>query len=198
MEDENRIIIPSGKAGKVGKVGNGRSLDLGKESILIEYDPTSRYEKIVIEIANNVLSQGSYVLLVSSRPRTDVYLDALRKHFENGALRLVNLSITGTLSLESEIIEIPVKQLEWFSDVFGRLTKDSIVIFEPLSDIILHIGMEQSYTFLRHNVELIQKGGAGVAVMINYNAHKKEDLSAFENLLLNLARISNDRLEMIR
>ncbi len=186
------IIIPS------GRTGNDRSLDLGKESILIEYDPTSKYEKIVIEIANDVLERGSYVLLVSSPPRTGVYLDALKKHFENGTLRLVNLSITGTLSLESEVIEIPVQQLEWFSDVFRRLTKGSIVIFEPLSDIILHLGMEQSYKFLRQNIELIQKMGAGIAVMINYNAHRKEDLSAFENLLLNLARISDDRLVMIR
>ncbi len=131
-------------------------------------------------------------MIVSSQPGTGLY----REKFGGvEGIRLINLPEQTTSTTRDEI---PMTNLEYFSEVFENLTKDHVFIFEPLSSLILHIGVAQAYRFISKSLEHLSALGVTLIVFLNKEGHDKKDVSNFENLFRNIGEIEEGKLKKVR
>jgi hypothetical protein len=129
---------------------------------------------------------------VSTQPGTAHYCE---RFADVQGIRVIDLPDTAA-SLPSKD-EIPMANLEYFSEVFEELTKDHVFIFEPLSSLMLHIGVAQSYRFVSQTLSRLSKMGITFIVFLNREGHDKKDISNFENLFMNIAEIKDGKLQKV-
>lgn len=168
------------------------------ESMLVEYDPNERRDAVVEYIAGFYLNEGRKVLLVSSQPSTRHYLEKFRSEIESGGVEVVNLPAKESITPRPNgTKEIPMTKLEYFSEVFEELSVGSIVIFEPLSSLILNIGIGAAYKFISQTLDRLSNDGISFIVFLNDKGHNREEVSSFENLFINLARVEGGELRKV-
>ncbi|MFQ5800333.1 MAG: helix-turn-helix transcriptional regulator [Candidatus Hydrothermarchaeales archaeon] len=165
--------------------------DVG-ESLLVEYRPTAKREEALVDMVDSLISEGKDVVIVSTQPSTSHY----RERFKGvPRMRVINLPDQATTP---EKDEIPMTNLEYFSKIFETLTKDHVFVFEPLSNLILHVGIDQAYRFASQAQSRLSALGATFIVFMNREGHDKKDVSNFENLFMNIAEIEGGKLKKVR
>ncbi|MFQ5800730.1 MAG: hypothetical protein ACE5HH_03295, partial [Candidatus Hydrothermarchaeales archaeon] len=165
--------------------------DVG-ESMLVEYEPPTKKEDVVIDIVDFMISEGKDVVVVSTQPATSHYKERF-----NGirGIKVINLPDQAPMP---EKDEIPMTNLEYFSEVFEELSKHHVFVFEPLSSLILHIGISQAYRFISQTLNRLSNLGVTFIVFMNKVGHDKKDISNFENLFINIAEIEEGKLKKVR
>lgn len=162
------------------------------ESMLVEYEPSAKKETVMADVMNFMLEEGKDIVLVSTQPATAHY----RERFSGvQGVRIINLPDQAAMPSKDEI---PMTNLEYFSEVFETLTKDHVFIFEPLSNLILNIGVGQAYRFISQTLNRLSTMGVTFIVFMNREGHDKKDISNFENLFMNIAEIDGERLKKVR
>jgi hypothetical protein len=178
---------------------------------LIKYRPTSRFEKVVEEVVDYFLTKNRNVLLVSTAPRTQAYAKLFSEDFHKGNLIIVNMSASSRTDsfyltnqsakkeeLKGRIAEISVDWLEYLSEVIEGLPRTSIVVFEPLSDIVLMNGFDKTFKFTKKTLDYCAGEDIQMISFINDEAHVESVKASFEGLYTNIANISNDKLEIVK
>jgi len=169
-------------------------------SALIKYDPAGKYEEVVIDIVRSYLLKGENVVLVSSSPRTDFYNGKFKEAIDSGALKLVDITTASIMDYQKEggIIEISMDRIEYFMDIADSLPGGSVVVFEPLSQLILGRGANVSYKFVSQTAESLSRKGIGFIALMNRVGHEEKEISNFENLFVSMAGVSDGKLEKIK
>jgi hypothetical protein len=162
------------------------------ESLLIEYKPTAKKEEVLIDVAEFMVSEGKTIIIVSTQPATAHYRE---KFSGTQGIRIINLPDTSTLPGKDEI---PMTNLEYFNEIFESLHHDCVFIFEPLSNLILHVGIAQAFRFISQTQTTLSDKDVAFIVFLNKVGHDKKDISNFENLFMNLADVENNKLKRVR
>jgi hypothetical protein len=162
------------------------------ESLLVKYRPSAKREGVLIDVAEFMMSEGKDVVIVSTQPSTIHYRDRFR---EVEGIRVIDLPDQST---KPEKDEIPMTNLEYFSEVFEELNNQHVFIFEPLSNLILHVGVAQTYRFVSQTMNRLSKAGITFIVFLNKVGHDKKDVSNFENLFMNIAEVEDGKLKKVR
>jgi hypothetical protein len=165
--------------------------DMG-ESMLVEYEPTAKKEGAIVDVINFMLEEGKDLIVVSTQPATTYYKD---RFGGLQGIRIINLPDQATMPAKDEI---PMTNLEYFSEVFETLTKQHVFLFEPLSNLILNVGVGQAYRFISQTHNRLSSLGVTFIVFMNKEGHDKKDISNFENLFMNIAEIEEDKLKKVR
>jgi hypothetical protein len=165
--------------------------DIGK-SLLVEYTPTAKREEALIYLVDFLLSKGKEVVLVSTQPSISRYKD---RFTGVQSIRVINLPDQAAVTVGDEI---PMTNLEYFSEIFETLKKDNVFVFEPLSNIILHLGVDLAYKFASQAQNRLSTLGATFIVFLNREGHDKKDISNFENIFINIASIEDSKLKKVR
>jgi hypothetical protein len=163
------------------------------ESMIVEYLPTAKKEDVLVDVVDFMMSEGKDIVIVSTQPATSHYSD---RFTGMQGIRVIDL-LDQAAALPSKN-EIPMTNLEYFSEVFEELTSDHILIFEPLSSLILNNGVAQSYRFVSQTLSRLSKMGITFIVFLNREGHDKKDISNFENLFMNIAEIKDGKLQKVR
>lgn len=171
--------------------------ELAGKTVLVEYSPTSPYENIVMDVVDYFMERAP-VLLISSLPRSSIYLEGFREGIGRGKIKLVEITMTGPRSVEGVPIRFPLTELEWLKELYTSSPDGSAVIFEPLSDVIMNIGSGPSYKLLRYWLEMCTKKNMSFIAFLNQAAHHKEVISAFEGLFLSIALAEDQKLFKMR
>jgi hypothetical protein len=161
------------------------------ESLLVKYKPSAKREEVLIDVAEFMMSEGKDVVIVSTQPSTSHYKDRFR---EVPGIRVIDLPDQSTIPAKDEI---PMTNLEYFSEVFEELNNQHVFIFEPLSNLILHVGVAQSYRFVSQTMNRLSKAGITFIVFINKVGHDHKDVSNFENLFMNIAKVEDGKLKKV-
>ena len=113
--------LGAGGVSKQAKRFSDRVLTTG----LVRYKATSRFENMVQDITDTMLSRGRTVLLISSPPRAAAYQNRFSQHHKTGSLILVKLSASSRtdrfyLSWPAEKSEAPSDRVAEISVEIGR------------------------------------------------------------------------------
>lgn len=163
------------------------------ESMIVEYLPSDKREAVILDIADFMVSEGKNLVIVSTQPSVNHFRTRFK---DTSGIRVIDLPDTAASPPGDD--EIAMTNLEYFSEVFEELTGDHVFIFEPLTSMILHIGVAQSYRFVSQTLSRLSKMGVTFIVFLNKEGHDKMDISNFENLFMNLAEIKDGKLQKVR
>ncbi len=178
---------------------------------LVRYKATSRFETLVQDLVDAMLSRGRTVLLVASPPRAAAYQSRFSQAHKTGSLVLVKLSASSRTdrfyltsqgeknkALAGKVAEISVDWLEYLSEVIEGLSPGSAVVFEPLTDLILMNGFEKTFKFIKKTVDYCVSHDIKMISFINDEAHDESVKAGFEGLFTNIASIGRDGIELIK
>jgi hypothetical protein len=162
------------------------------ESLLVFYEPVAKKETVLIDIVDFMMSEGKDMVIVSSEPTASQY----KERFKGIAgIRVIDLSDPATIPSRDQI---PVTNLEYFSEVFEDLSDRNVFVFEPLSNLVLHVGVAQAYRFISQTINRLSKKGVTFISFLNKEGHDRKDISNFENLFINIANIEEGRLKKVK
>ncbi len=185
----NKIQLITGEEADVSEYDFGEALG---ESLLVEYSPTAKRSDVLVSMVRFMLGKGKNAVLVSTQPTTSRY----RQHFKGlQGIRIINLPDQATMPDEDEI---PMTNLEYFNEVFEHLTKDHVFVFEPLSPLILHIGVDHAYRFISQAQNRLLTIGTSFIVFMNREGHEKKDMANFENIFSKIAVLDDSELKKLR
>jgi len=139
-----------------------------------------------------MIGEGKDVIVVSNQPGTANYRERLKGI---PGIRVIDLSLRSSIPTGDAI---PVTNLEYFNEVFEELDGRHVIVFEPLTHLILQIGVSQAYRFISGSLNQLSRLGATLIVFINKEGHDTQDLSNFENLFSNIADIEDGRLKKVK
>ncbi len=181
---------------------------LGK-SALILYVPRAHYENAAIEIIANYLSLGKNVVLVTQAPRAKMYFERLEYFVTKDMIKLVEITTESTLikspmfsvkGLEEKdayedagSLPVSINNLEYLTEIAEHMPRDSVLIFEALTGVILGLGENESvYKFFTGIVERMSAKNRTLVAFINSEGHEKEVVSSYEGLFINILKIEGD------
>ncbi len=152
--------------------------------ILLEFDPASHYEKVVRDFATEALAHLE-PLVIFTRRGSAIH-SSLREH---KAVKF--FCLTQQVSAPKEFSEnemlLPSNETSLMLDVFDKTLKAHPqgvvnVVFDSLSDLVLSVGFEKTYRFMRYAVEMLASPRNLVLFMLNQNAHDPKVLSSLRSL----------------
>jgi hypothetical protein len=165
--------------------------DIGR-SLLVEYTPTAKREEALNYLVDLFLGNGREVVLVSTQPSTSHY----KARFKGvQKVRIINLPDQAAVTVDDEI---PMTNLEYFSKTFETFKKDNVFIFEPLSNLILHVGVDLAYKFASRAQNHLSTLGVTFIAFLNREGHDKKEISNFENIFMKIAAIDDGKLKRVR
>ena len=167
-------------------------------STLVEYTPHSRYEDSVVEICLRLYGEMLNVVLVSMEPRTGLYQESLGDLIDVGAVKFIELGTGGSVTESHGIINLPFGEIDKLFDLTSKLPKGCVVIFEPLSHLILSEGEDATYKFTSRMVEEFAARELLLVGLINQKAHDEKTVARFEGLFLNLAEEVGNRIRVTK
>jgi hypothetical protein len=168
------------------------------KTVLIEYTPRDALEEVIEDIIDSYVDRGRNVVLISSQPKTNFYHIKFRRYIEEDkVMKLIDLSRRVEFSI-GKIIEISMHKLEYFSIGFEKLPKESVVILESLTPLILSVGFTKAYNFILNAAETLPNKGIDFVALLNREAHDKKEISIIEDLFISLKRICSGELRDIK
>lgn len=142
---------------------------------LFEYDPRYPYERYV-ELAMREAVANTERCTVFTRIGSKV-LDMAE------GLGDVELKIMATIgTLESGI---PFNDTSRLLDIIGRELESELetwVLFDNVSDLVLAVGFEEAYFFIRRVIDVAVPKRASLILLMNKGAHEREIVQTFEGL----------------
>ncbi|NOZ76280.1 MAG: carboxypeptidase regulatory-like domain-containing protein [Euryarchaeota archaeon] len=162
-------------------------------SALVEYDQGSGVEDMVVQMVKDLRGSDRPVYLVCPPSKAGMYRRRLKD------VRIITLPTEGAAPTDDEAIEeIPMTNLEYFKAVFDEMPESGVFLFEPLSNLILNIGMDGAYKFISSALDHLTRKGPAVYAFINRDVHDRREVSSFENIFLNIFKADKGRLKKLK
>jgi hypothetical protein len=160
---------------------------LGRK-FLLEFDPTSDYERIVEDFAKEALANLEPIYIFT-RSVSSVSESLIQQRSIRFVLMSSSASTSQTIS-QNQII-LPADDTPLILDVLrGILSKNAsanlFLIFDNLSELIMCVGYDQVCKFLLHVLEMIPSKRTTALFLINKSAHESNVLSQIEGLFQNI------------
>jgi predicted transcriptional regulator len=168
----------------------GRWLDatgLAGNSILLEVDTSSRYERAVKRIAEDFSSKGHTVYLFSWKG-SPVY-QAL-SGLTSVNLRTMSTDVSYSKQVGKREYLIPQGDRAVLLQEMSRAAESApsgkaLIVFDSVSDMIVLQGVEQTYSFLRTASGLVSGGRATLACVLKRHSHDEKTESLVKGVFLN-------------
>ncbi len=166
----------------------------------MEFDPASNYEKAIHDFASEALANLEPVVIFSRRGST--IHSSLRNQ---KAVKF--FCLTQQVSVPKEFSEnemlLPSNDISLMLDVFDKTLKahrEGIVnvVFDSLSDLILSVGFEKTYRFVRYAVEMLASPKTTVLFLLNQNAHDSKVTSSMRGLFSDQMSIGKEGIQTVK
>jgi hypothetical protein len=150
--------------------------ELHGRKILFEFDPSTLYEEIIINFVKESKTDKEKIIIFSPKSGT------LHKKLKNMKdIEFVQLS---------EMILSPI-----FDAHSG---KHLIMIYDNLSELIISIGFDSSYRFIRKTLELLAEYESTALFLFNPNAHASNETNSIRNLFSDRIVFEKEGLKIIK
>ena len=173
---------------------------LSSNSLLISVDPTLPYEQAVKTIANELEARNRDMLVFTSK------VSPVHKSLTGGPrlkFFLMTSNAGGVSAAGDGKFVIPANDTAILLDTLQRNLRQagkgsSAMIFDSISDLILELGLEKSYEFLKQANEIVDETDClGIYVMKN-GAHDQRTDSFIKSLIQNHVVYDASGLNMTR
>jgi hypothetical protein len=168
--------------------------------ILLEFDPTSFFEKVVEEYVTEAISNGEPVV-VFTRKGSPVYSILSQKK----AVKFFCLSrqISSPKILSEKEILLPSDNTPLFLSILDKLLKSRRhqkinLVFDSLSDLVLSVGFRETYKFTRSATEILSLPNVTAIFLLNPYAHDKEVRSGLSPLFSDQISFGKRGIEAVK
>jgi len=168
--------------------------------ILLEFDPESCYEKAIQDFAAEALANVEPIVVFTRRGSAIHSSLSEQKAVKFFCLTL-QVSVPKEFS-ENEML-LPSNDISLMLDVFDKTLKahpqgNINVVFDSLSDLVLSVGFEKTYRFMRYAIEMLTSPRNTVVFLINQNAHDPKVESSFRGLFNNQISFTKDGIKTVK
>jgi hypothetical protein len=172
---------------------------LGRK-FLLEFDPTSAYEKVVEDFVKESIANVEPIFVFTSTTspiHTYLAKQPAIKFF------LTSISTSTPKSSSENTVLLPAKNAPLILDTLSKVLKtyaDANVcfVFNILSELLSTIGRERTFTFLRHALDMLSSEKITSLFLLNTSAHDADVVSRLRNLFSNQLTYSKNGLEIMK
>jgi hypothetical protein len=168
--------------------------------ILLEFDPASHYEKVIRDFATEALAHLEPIVIFTRRG------SAIHSSLhEQKAVKF--FCLTQQVSAPKEFSEnemlLPSNDTSLMLDVFDKTLKAHPqgvinVVFDSLSDLVLSVGFEKTYRFMRYSVEILASPRNTVLFLLNQNAHDPKVASGLRGLFSDQVSFGEEGIRTVK
>jgi len=168
--------------------------------ILLEFDPMSHYEKAIQDFATEALANAEPIVIFTRRG------SAIHSSL-HGQKAVKFFCLTQQVSVPKEFSEneilLPSNDTSLMLDVFDKTLKAHPqgvvnVVFDSLSDLILSVGFEKTYRFMRYAVEMLASPRNTVLFLLNQNAHGPKVTSSLRGLFSDQISFGKEGIQTVK
>lgn len=161
--------------------------DLVGRKILFEFDPASKYEKIIQNFITEALTNIEQATVFTRRGSTLHTSLAQQKTVQ---IFCLTQQVTAPKEVSENEVLLPSNNISLMLDVMDKALKanphDVInVIFDNLSDLVLSLGFEKTYHFTKYAAEILASSRVTALFLLNASAHDPEVVQSLRNLFEN-------------
>jgi len=167
---------------------------------LLEFDPTSDYERAVEDFAKESMANVEPIFIFTSR--TSSIHSCLA---EDPAIKFFLSSVsTSTPESSSEnAVLLPAKNTPLILEAIDKILKTNAdanvcFVFDILSELLSTMGREKTFTFLRQALNILSSEKTTSLFLLNTSAHETEVVSRLRNLFSNQLTYSKNGLEIVK
>jgi hypothetical protein len=155
------------------------------KNILLEFDPTSDYERVIEDFVDETLANTDPVAVFTSKGGT--IHSALGNRSDIKFLFVTQRVSTPQADSSKNNILLPANNSSLLLDALNKVLKayserNSSIVFDNLSSLVLFIGFEKTYGFLRYALELLAIENGTSLFLFDPRAHDPKVTSAFRSL----------------
>jgi hypothetical protein len=152
--------------------------------ILLEFNPTSNYEKPIQDFVTEAVANAEQIVIFTRRGSS--IHSSLREYEAAKFFCFTQQFSIPKESSENEIL-LPSGDTSLILDVLDKALKMKPegavnVIFDNLSDLLLSIGFDKTYRFIRYVVEMLASPQNTVLFLINQSAHEPNVMASLKGL----------------
>ena len=171
------------------------------KSILLEFDPTSDYERVIEDFVDEALANDESVAVFTSKGST--IHSTLSNRSDVKFLILTQRVSTPKANASKNEILLPANNSSLLLDALNKVLKayperNSNIVFDNLSSLILFIGFEKTYGFLRYALELLALENGTSLFLFDPRAHDVKVASAFRSLFSDQITYGKEGLRVVR
>jgi hypothetical protein len=173
---------------------------LDGRKILLEFDSTSEYEKVINSLAKEAMANVSPLFVFTSP--TSILHASLAKQPAVNFFLLSTSTPTRESKAENEVI-LPAKNMVLFKDVLNKVLDEYaltniFVVFDKLSELINLVGFDKTYKFLLDVTEMLPQTKATAMFLLNKSAHEPQEVSRIRRLFHNQLTYGKDGIEVVK
>jgi hypothetical protein len=174
--------------------------ELVGRKILFEFDPASKYEKILQNFVTEALTNVEKATVFTRKGSALHGLLGQQKTIKFFCLTQ-QVSVPREIS-ENEIL-LPSNNISLMLDVLDKTLKtnphDIInVIFDSLSDLVLSLGFEKTYHFTKYATEILASPRATALFLLNASAHDPEVVHSLRSLFDNQIYFGKEGIQTVK
>ncbi|MEM2995691.1 MAG: hypothetical protein QXI91_06760 [Candidatus Bathyarchaeia archaeon] len=168
--------------------------------VLLEFDPASNYEKAIMNFVAEAVANNEQIF-VFTRKGSAVH-SVLREH-----KNVKFFYLTQQLSIPKEVSEnellLPSTDTSLILGILDktlRIYPYSVVnvVFDNLSDLILSVGFDKTYSFLKYALEVMASPKTTVLFLLNKTAHDLQTTSNIRSLFSDQISYGKDGMQIIK
>jgi hypothetical protein len=167
---------------------------------LLEFDPTSDYERAVEDFAKESMANVAPIFVFTSNT------SPLRRYLAKQPtinFFLTSISTSIPKSSSENTVLLPAKSPSLILDALSKVleTYEDInvcFIFNILSELLTTVGREKTFTFLRYALDLLSSKKTTSLFLLNPSAHEAQVVSQLKNLFNNQLTYSKNGLEIVK
>lgn len=168
--------------------------------ILLEFDPASSYEKAVQDFAAEALANAE-LTVVFTRIGSAIHSSMREQKAVKFFCLTQQVSVPKGLS-ENEML-LPSKDTSLMLDAFDKTLKahpegNINVVFDSLSDLVLTIGFEETYRFMRYAIEVLTSPRNTVVFLLNQAAHDPKVASSLRGLFSDQVSLGKKEMQAVK
>jgi len=184
---------------------------LGRK-FLLEFDPTSDYERAVEDFAKESMANVEPIFIFTSKTSS---IHSCLAEEPSIKFFLTSISTSTPKSTSENTVLLPAKNAPLILDalnkvletqvganicVWGACRADANVcfVFDILSELLTTIGREKTFTFLRYALDMLSSKKTTSLFLLNTGAHKTEEVSRLRNLFSNQLAYDKNGLEIVK
>jgi KaiC/GvpD/RAD55 family RecA-like ATPase len=169
-------------------------------TFLLEFDPTSDYERIVADFAREALANLEPIYVFTRSVSVVHESLALQR-----SVRFVLMSASESISksISANEIVLPANNtpliLDSLREILRNYSNENVfLVFDNLSELITYVGFDNAYKFLLYMVEIVCQKSATALFLINKSAHEAKIVSQIRGLFHDILAYEKDQLVIVK
>jgi len=174
--------------------------ELVGRKLLLEFDPASAYEKTIQDFANDSLTNAKPIIVFTRRGSA---LHSSLRELKAVKFFCLTQQVSGPREFSENEMLLPLTDTSLMLDVFDKTSKahpegEINIVFDSLSDLVLSIGFEKTYYFVRYATELLAHSRITALFLLNQTAHDPKVASSLRGLFSNHVSMGKDGIQAVK